>query len=77
MARDHTDLAELIGPTYARSVEIEAWLRTSGLPWSPWIALDDKRHWFRPFCKNLICCDPGIGLSEENMAELRLRLTRS
>lgn len=71
---DHSDLAELIGPTYVRSIEIEAWLRGSKRSWSQWVALDDKRHWFRPFSKNLLWCDPRTGLSEENIAELRRRL---
>ncbi len=74
-SRDHPDLADLIGPTYIRSIEIEAWLRKSERPWSQWVALDDKRHWFRPFSKNLLCCDPSIGISHEDMAELRRRLS--
>jgi hypothetical protein len=73
-SRDFPDLAEVIGPTYQRSIEIEAWLRASPQWWSNWLALDDKRHWFRPFSKNLLCCDPRIGLSDENIAELRRRL---
>ena len=73
MAGAHQELAELIGPTYRRSIEVEAWLRASGRPWLPWIALDDKRHWFRPFTKNLVCCDPLVGLSDDDIGELRRR----
>ncbi|WP_419177868.1 HAD domain-containing protein [Janthinobacterium lividum] len=73
LSQDHQELARLIGPTHVRTIEIEAWLRASGRPWSQWIALDDKRYWFRPFCKNLICCDLRTGLSKEDMDELRRR----
>lgn len=73
--RDHPTLAASIGPTYLRSIEIEAWLRTCGQPWLSWIALDDKPYLFRPFCKRLLQCDPITGISKEIAAELRSRLT--
>ncbi len=72
--RDHEELAASIGPTYIRSVEIEAWLRSTGTPWRTWVALDDKPYWFRPFCKNLLTCNPRTGLSLETAIELRSRL---
>jgi hypothetical protein len=74
--RDHEDLAASIGPTYIRSVEIEAWLRSTGKPWQTWVALDDKPYWFRPFCKNLLTCNPSTGLSQETAFELRHRLEK-
>lgn len=74
---DHPDLAESIGPTYLRSIEIEAYLRLMGKPWLPWLALDDKPHLFRPFCKSLIVCSPAVGLTEDIMAELRKRLRQN
>lgn len=72
--RDHEELAASIGPTYIRSVEIEAWLRSTGEPWQSWVAIDDKPYWFRPFCKNLLTCDSHTGLTQEVAFELRSRL---
>ena len=69
--RDFPDLADIIGHTYERSIEIEAWMRYSREPWRQWVALDDKAHWFRPFCKNLILCNPATGIDDQ--VELRLR----
>jgi hypothetical protein len=74
--RDHEELAALIGPTYIRSIEIEAWLRSTDKPWRTWVALDDKPYWFRPFCKNLLTCDPRTGLSQETAIKLRQRLQK-
>lgn len=71
---DHPGLSDLMGPSYIRSIEIEAWLRASHCPWSEWVALDDKRFLFRPFTRNLIWCDPVTGLSNENIDDLRSRL---
>ena len=73
--QDHAELAEQIGPSYIRSVEIEAWLRIRGQPWLQWLALDDKRHWFRPFCENLVLSDPATGLTASTALELRRRFT--
>lgn len=75
--RDHIDLAHAIGPTYRRSIEIEAYLRLVGKPWLTWLALDDKPYWFRPFCKNLLLCDPRTGITEATMAAVRERLKQS
>ena len=71
---DFYDLAESIGPTYLRQIEIEAWLRINNRAWEPWVALDDKRHWFRPFEKNLILCDPSTGITEDQGILLQERL---
>ena len=68
------ELAEAIGPTYVRQIEIEGWLRQQNRVWEQWTALDDKAHWFRPFLPNLVLCDAGTGLCERSAAELRRRL---
>jgi hypothetical protein len=68
---DFPDIAESVGPTYLREIEIKAWLRHSNAPWRDWVALDDKAHWFRPFCTHLVLCNPSIGL--DNQVELKLR----
>lgn len=72
--RNHPELAASIGPTYIRSIEIEAWLRSCGQPWLAWIALDDKPYLFRPFCKRLLHCDPLTGISQRTASDLRDRL---
>ena len=73
--QDHPDLSARIGPSYLRSIEIEGWLRSDGKPWLNWVALDDKRHWFRPFSKNLVLCDPATGLTAATAFELRRRFS--
>lgn len=60
--------------TYVREAEIEAWLRTNGRVWEKWVALDDQRGLFRPFCKNLIQTCPATGLDDTTVAELLKRL---
>lgn len=65
------DIAELVGPTYLREIEIIAWLRHSREPWRTWVALDDKMHWFRPFCPNLVLCDHQTGLDLKTEMALR------
>lgn len=59
---DHVDRGELIGPTYSREVEIEAWLHQSSMPGRTWVALDDKAQLFQPLSKNLVLCDPVVGI---------------
>jgi len=59
-----------LGYMYPRQIEIEAWLRAANRAWEPWIALDDRPYWFRPFLKNLVVCKPNVGLDED--AALRL-----
>lgn len=50
--------------TYVRQAEIEVWLRDAGRAWEQWLAIDDQRHLFRPFCKNLFRTNPASGLTE-------------
>jgi len=72
--RDLQELHEVIG-TYPRHIEIEGWRRHVGRIWEPWVALDDRAYWFRPFLENLVRCDPGVGLDDEIEAQLRKRLS--
>lgn len=67
--REYTELFEVIG--YQRQTEIEAWLRDSGEPWLPWVAIDDKPYLFRPFLSNLIKTESATGFDEQ--AEMKLR----
>jgi HAD domain in Swiss Army Knife RNA repair proteins len=68
------ELAESIGPTYTRQVEIEGWLRKHDRVWESWVALDDRAYWFRPFEKNLLLCDAKTGMDEDLATALRNRL---
>lgn len=54
---------ELLPVRFEREAEILAWMRTHGLAARPWAALDDQPWRFRPFCKQLIICDPKTGLT--------------
>ncbi|MFA9275572.1 MAG: HAD domain-containing protein [Candidatus Aquirickettsiella gammari] len=67
--RERVELFEVIG--YQRQTEIEAWLRDSGEPWLPWIAIDDKPYLFRSFLSNLIKTESSSGFDEN--AEIKLR----
>ncbi len=71
--QDIPEIVDTMG--YQRHAEIEGWLRRSGKPWFPWLAIDDKSYLFRPFLKNLIKTNSLIGFDEE--AENRLRQSLS
>ncbi len=71
--RDLPELVEVIGQ-YPRQVEAEAWLRQHGRAWEPWIALDDRAYWFKPFLPNLVLCNSSQGFDETVAEKLRLKL---
>lgn len=62
---------------YTRQSEIVEWLRANELAHSAWIALDDKPHLFRPFCRNLIVCQTQTGLDDGVVKYLRERFANS
>lgn len=59
---------------YVRQAEIEHYLRESGRPWGQWLAVDDQRHLFKPFCANLYATNPATGLTEADCEALEQRL---
>lgn len=61
---------------YPRHWECETWLRAHRPPGTPWVAMDDRAYWFRPFCKNLMVVDRDTGFVAANKQELRERLHR-
>lgn len=69
------ELAELVGPTYLREIEITAWLRCSKEPWRTWVALDDRAHWFRPFCPHLVLCNHDVGFDLQVEMVLRSKFS--
>ncbi|MDO8653473.1 MAG: HAD domain-containing protein [Undibacterium sp.] len=70
--RDVPELVEIIG--YQRHAEIEGWLRQSGSPWQPWVAIDDKPYLFRPFLKNLVKTNSSAGFDTAAEKVLRKKL---
>lgn len=62
---------------FIRQFECEAWLRENRPPWTPWLAVDDRAWWFKPFCKNLLeVSDPTVGFTQSHAVELRTRLQK-
>lgn len=59
---------------YPRQWECEMWLRAHRPPGTPWVALDDRAYWFRPFCENLMAFDKNIAFMPEHQLEFRARL---
>lgn len=59
---------------YRRQWECEMWLRANRLPGTPWVALDDRAYWFRPFCKNLMAFDNNVAFTPEQQPDFRARL---
>lgn len=73
---DLPELRSVIGQ-YPRHVEVEGYLRQSGMPWQDWVALDDRAYWFKPFLRNLVRCDPMSGMTPEVADLLRIKLAGS
>ncbi|MDO8767503.1 MAG: HAD domain-containing protein [Burkholderiaceae bacterium] len=59
---------------YQREWECIAWLRTHRYAWTPWLALDDRPYWFKPFTTNLMVTDHKTGFEQKDEAEFRQRL---
>jgi hypothetical protein len=58
-------------PTYEREWECEQWMKLNR-PWgTPWIAIDDRDHWFSPGCKHLVATDVKIGFTDQDAIRLR------
>ncbi|HUN90716.1 MAG TPA: HAD domain-containing protein [Burkholderiaceae bacterium] len=55
---------------YRRQAECAHWLRMNNRPPDAWVALDDRPHWFSPYCENLIDCNSAIGLEPVVAARL-------
>jgi hypothetical protein len=55
---------------YRRQAECAQWLRVNQRPADAWLALDDRPHWFSPYCENVIDCNSAVGF--EPVVEARL-----
>jgi len=61
-------------PQFERQWEIETWMKANR-PWStPWLAIDDRAHWFMPDCPNLLLLDSLEAFTDEHQAPLRAML---
>lgn len=62
------------GAQFERQWEIETWMK-SHRPWgTPWLAIDDRAHWFMPDCPNLLLMDSLEAFTDEHQAPLRAML---
>ena len=52
---------------FEREMEIREWLRSSGEPWRPWVAVDDQAWLFKPFCDRLVVVDGSVGLTGRDL----------
>jgi hypothetical protein len=66
---DFTPPTELL--PYRRHAECMRWLEEHGMAAGPWWALDDRAEWFKPYCENLIECNPRFGFDDRVAARLR------
>ena len=59
---------------WTRQWECEVWLRANRSAGTPWLALDDRAYWFRPFCKNLMEFERNTAFTANHQDEFRKRL---
>jgi hypothetical protein len=56
---------------YEREFECESWMRQNR-PWgTPWLAIDDRPHWFRPDCTDLLLTSSKVGFCQSHQDTLR------
>lgn len=61
-------------PQFERQWEIETWMKANR-PWgTPWLAIDDRAHWFMPDCPHLLLLDSLESFRTEHQAPLRAML---
>lgn len=58
-------------PEFERERECQAWIQTNRPPGTPWLAIDDRPHWFSPDCANLLVTNCQYGFHPDNAATLR------
>ena len=60
--------------SYQREAECNAWLWANDMPYSSWVALDDRSWLYRPFCKSLFLVNGRTGLTQDAGLRLATRL---
>jgi hypothetical protein len=58
----------------SRQAEIEAWLYSNLTMAHPWIALDDRAHWFDPGCRHLLFTNRRTGFTPADAKQLHRML---
>jgi len=72
--RPSADWLPGFGAQYEREWECAAWMKQH-CDWStPWLAIDDRAHWFRPECADLLLTDSRIGFSADDQKILHQML---
>ena len=61
-------------PAHEREWEIETWLQANRPVGTPWIAIDDRAHWFRDNCPDLLLTDTTFGFRPDQQQTLRLMI---
>lgn len=61
-------------PQYEREWECDAWMKQNCTWGTPWLAIDDRAHWFRPECPDLLLTDSKSGFRIDDQETLRQML---
>ncbi len=56
---------------HEREWEIESWMKENRSWGTPWLAIDDRAHWFTPESPNLLLTQSETGFTREDQATLR------
>jgi hypothetical protein len=56
---------------YERERECDAWMQKNRTWGTPWLAIDDRPHWFRPDCADLLLTSSKVGFQESDKDTLR------
>jgi HAD domain in Swiss Army Knife RNA repair proteins len=59
---------------FEREGECDSWLKQNRAWGTPWVALDDRAHWFRPGCADLLQTSSKTGFLPEDQATLAAML---
>ena len=57
-----------------RQAEVQAWLYEHLTMAQPWIAIDDRAHWFEPDCRHLVATDRSTVFTSEDADRLHQML---
>ncbi len=60
--------------SFAREWECNSWKRLNRAWGTPWLAIDDRAHWFGPDCANLLLTNARTGFTVEDQITLRTML---
>ena len=56
---------------HEREAQCESWMRQNR-PWgTPWLAIDDRAHWFRPDCSDLLLTSSVVGFTPAHQETLK------